>query len=104
VASPDGAYATIAVVDGAEPASSAKARRHHAEDVASGGVGAVVVQHRRGEGVSSRDLLFPQEDALSRFGHLTVWSLAVASASWAFAAFSVGSLWPPYTFGNAAGR
>jgi CubicO group peptidase (beta-lactamase class C family) len=38
------------------------------------------------------DVLFFQEDAVVRFGRLTAWSVALAAASWAFAAFSVASL------------
>jgi hypothetical protein len=38
------------------------------------------------------DLLLPQEDAVGRFGRMTAWSVALAAASWAFAAFSVASL------------
>jgi CubicO group peptidase (beta-lactamase class C family) len=37
-------------------------------------------------------VLFPQEDALVRFGRMTAWSVALEAASWAFAAFSVASL------------
>jgi len=38
------------------------------------------------------NLLLPQEDATNRFGHLTGWSLALAGATWAFAALSLASL------------
>jgi CubicO group peptidase (beta-lactamase class C family) len=37
-------------------------------------------------------VLFFQEDAAVSFGRMTVWSVALAAASWAFAAFSVASL------------
>jgi hypothetical protein len=40
----------------------------------------------------SPGLLSPQEDATARFGHMTVWSVALAAATWAFALFSVASL------------
>jgi hypothetical protein len=38
------------------------------------------------------DLIIAQEDWKPRFGHLTVWSVALAAASWAFAVLSVASL------------
>jgi hypothetical protein len=38
------------------------------------------------------NLLLPQEDVIRRFGRMTAWSVALAAASWAFAAFSVASL------------
>lgn len=37
-------------------------------------------------------LVIAQEDPKPRFGHMTVWSVALAAASWAFAVLSVASL------------